>query len=116
MSGRIWWIVAFFALFVFALSFGGMAFMMGSSVGYGGWGMMGYRTGYETGYGWVLVPFFRLFLSFLVVAGLIFFVTGFSPGGKMRHDGSLAIAKERYARGEVTREEYEEIKKTILES
>ena len=116
MSERDWWIFAFFALFVFALSFGGMAAMMGPWMGYGGWGMMGYGTRYETGYGWALAPLFRLFLLLLVGLGLIFLVRGVLPGERVRTDRALVIAKERYAQGEITRKEFEEIKKAILEA
>jgi putative membrane protein len=70
-----------------------------------GWGYMG---------GWGFMMFF-----WLVILGLIFYVIyargrnrdggpGARPGGK-----ALEILKERYARGEISREEFERMKKDI---
>ncbi len=70
-----------------------------------GWGM---------GYGWIF-----MILFWAVVAVVIAYVvraaarTGCRTG---EHEGPLDIAKKRYARGEITREEYEllrdDLKKT----
>ena len=127
-----WWVVAFFALGLFTLSFGGVAFMMSPWMGYGGWNMMGYggwgmmrygttsgvapAVGYGMTFGLVLVALFRLFLLLSIGIGLIFFVRWLTLGGRMRYDRAVEIAKERYAHGEITRKEFEEIRKTVQES
>lgn len=60
--------------------------------------------------------------SWIVFIGLIVFVVTrvarHEPAGPRDHEkkDALEIAKERYARGEITKEEFEEVKKTLLAS
>jgi uncharacterized membrane protein len=85
--------------------------------------MRGLGYGYDMmGGGWVggiLILFFGL----LVIAGIVLVVmwairsssghghqgTGSVPPGAAAHDEAVAIAKRRFASGEVTREQYDEI-------
>ena len=67
--------------------------------GMGGWGM---------GFG----GFFMLLIWALVIVGAVFFVRWFidqSRGGRT----ALQILQERYARGELQREEYEQKKRDL---
>jgi putative membrane protein len=86
--------------------------MYGQGYGYNGYGnMMG---GYG---GWI----FGL-LGLLVLVGIVLLVVWAvrSVGGSAHHhaplppvDDACAIAKTRYAKGEITKEQYEEICKTL---
>jgi len=77
-------------------------------------GMMGY------GYGWM--PFmgmiFWLFVLVLLVAAVMAFLRPGSvtdrPDGSPRRSSGLEILEERYARGEINREEYLQKKQDIL--
>lgn len=78
--------------------------MMGGSGGYGMMGGWGYRMG-----GWSGLP---LVLTALIMAGLVLIgVWAVWAGRKTPHvEGRqpLDTLKERYARGEITREQYEQ--------
>jgi putative membrane protein len=78
----------------------------------GGWGNQGY------GMGWFGGIFMILFWA-VVIAGIIFairYLTTGKVGSEERSAGDpLKILQERYARGEIDTEEYEE-KKKVLES
>lgn len=69
--------------------------------GFGGWNM---------GFGFVfMLLFWGLFI--LGIASLIrWLMTQSSPGKSPRDKTPLEIAQERYARGEIDREEYERMK------
>jgi putative membrane protein len=79
----------------------------------GGW-MMG-----DSGMGWFGMLIMLLFWG-LVIAGIIFFVrwlvqnTGQrSASGNNANSQAIEILKERYARGEITHDEFESMKKDI---
>lgn len=73
------------------------------------------------GYGWGMGTgfLFMLFLWVVIVAGSVLLVRWIiSSGGKKEQSGlsseaPLDILKKRYARGDITREQYEQIKKDI---
>lgn len=51
----------------------------------------------------------------LLIAGLILLAKWLVDQGRMsREDSALDILKKRYARGEITRQEFEEMKRDIL--
>lgn len=85
--------------------------------GYGsGYGMMG---GYGFGYGPVHLIFWVVILIAIIV-GIVFMVRSmtFAGGHHMAHmppkrSAGLDVLEERYARGEINREEYLEKKKDI---
>lgn len=95
--------------------------MMGG--GWGGWGhtpMMGWGGGYGGyGGGWLMM----LFAAVVIVALLVFIFralawTSHPPHHHMQHSGAyspgLHALDERYARGEINREEYQQKKRDIL--
>ncbi len=138
--GHGWWLFAVGVLLLFGLFgpgawlFGGMGGMMGRY-----WGP-GY--GYGPSAGWYM-PFVGLFFIFLVAAGIFLLVRLFSRrdygshaqhldgpmmhgcmGGMHSMDGMdghstaagetpLEIVKKRYARGEITKEEFDTIRRDL---
>ncbi len=77
------------------------------------WGSWGY------GHGWGM-PFFGVgpFLSLVIIAGVIYFffrqdgpLRGRSPGEQ--GDSARDILDRRYARGELTKEQYEQMKRDL---
>lgn len=85
--------------------------MMGYGYGYGpGWGMMG---GYG-GFGMI----FGLAMLIAVIALVVWVVRSAGPAGMhylppSRRSPGLDVLEERYARGEITRDEYLEKKRDI---
>ncbi|MFQ5871435.1 MAG: SHOCT domain-containing protein [Candidatus Geothermarchaeales archaeon] len=75
----------------------------------GGWGMMGFGF-----------PFMTVFMFLVPVAVILFIVwlvressRGYHVEPPSRPRSSLEILKERYARGEITEEQFEKMKKTL---
>lgn len=80
--------------------------------GYGG-GMMG-NYGYGVGYGGM---FFGLLFWILIIVGAFLIIKKLLEQNKTRGEGqmsALEIAKARYAKGEITKEEFEEIKQRLV--
>jgi putative membrane protein len=80
-----------------------------------GWGMMGPGMMGGFGFGWFMPVLMILFWG-LVIWGVVALVRGLS--GPKYYDSSaegsaLEILKRRYARGEVSKREYEEKKKEL---
>jgi putative membrane protein len=75
--------------------------------GYYGWGsgMMG------GGFGWMSIG--MLIFGLLVLAGIFLLFSSYRPHLYGRRDDALMIARERYARGEISQEEYEKIRKNL---
>ena len=82
---------------------------------YDGWGMMGPRMMGGFGFMWLMPVFW------LVILGLIIWaiVAAVGRSGESRGQGSpgtgsaLEILKQRYARGDISKEEYEQKKKDL---
>lgn len=92
---------------------------MGYGYGYGpGWGMMG-NWGYGYGaYGWIHMIIWLVILVAIIV-GVVWLVRSMTvPGGHHlmppRRSSGLDVLEERYARGEISRDEYLEKKRDIL--
>jgi putative membrane protein len=87
-----------------------LAVIFFSFVGHGhmwGWqGGMGY--GYGGGYAWILL---------LVVMGILVYLIlrNVSSGQGSEKESALDILKRRFAKGEITKQEYEEMKQKLLE-
>ncbi len=69
--------------------------------------------GYGMGYGiWGIL---WLIFLILVIIGLILLIRYLWEGGRFkREDSALEILKKKYARGEISKEEFEEKKKDLL--
>ncbi|HKJ00690.1 MAG TPA: SHOCT domain-containing protein [bacterium] len=75
----------------------------------------------DLGYGWMGWLGFGLhgvgmlvFWGLLIWGGIALFrVATRGQGGERREDAALAIVKERYARGELTQEQYTELRKAL---
>jgi putative membrane protein len=67
-----------------------------------GWGM---------GFGW----FFMIFFWILIIFGIVYLVKLLTTDkkGNILQDSPLDILKKRYAKGEITKEEYEKIKSDL---
>jgi putative membrane protein len=77
--------------------------MMGNWDGWGwGWGM---------GFGWIFMILFGALVIFGIVAlaKWLFSASSDASSGK----GPLEVLKQRYARGEITREQYEQMRRDI---
>lgn len=98
--------------------FAGSAAAETSAPGYGPWpGMMGYGW---AGMGWMMLfgGFLWILAIVLVVAALIWFVRSpphlHHPLGRAPGWSALDLLEERYARGEIQRDEYLQKKRDIL--
>jgi putative membrane protein len=82
-----------------------MAGMMGNGPGYG---MMG--GSYMASYGWI----FQLLIILVLIFIVIWLLRGERFGyGVNRDEPPLEIAKRRYAAGEITKKEYEQLKRDL---
>ncbi len=72
----------------------------------------GMMDGYGMGYG---IGIFGLIFSILVIIGLVLLIRYLweSGGAKREQESALEILKKRYARGEISKEEFEEKKKDM---
>jgi putative membrane protein len=70
-----------------------------------GWGM---------GFGWIFMVLFWA----LVILGIVYIVQAISrrPGQSWPEETPLDILKKRYAKGEITKEEFERMKDDLLKS
>lgn len=63
--------------------------------------------------GWAMMLAWLLFLVVLVV-GAVFLVRGLFDRGGRGSSSALGILEDRFARGEIDREEFEERRRTLL--
>ena len=81
-----------------------------------GYGMMGLGMMGGFGWGWFM-PIIMIVFWGLVIWGIVALVRGVSAGStgpSAQTDSALEILKRRYARGEITKQEYEERKKDLV--
>lgn len=59
--------------------------------------------------------FFWLIFLVLIVVAMVYLLRGQAnpPGGSSEHREPIEIARERYAKGEIKKEEFEQIKKDL---
>lgn len=72
--------------------------------GFGGWGM---------GFGFVFMLLFWGLVILGIAALIRWLMTQSTPGHDSRGKTPLEIVQERYARGEIDREEYEQMKRDL---
>ncbi len=77
------------------------------------WGDFGHGMGYGwgMGFGWLFMAIFLILLILCVI-----YLAKLISGPRMRNEKDetpLQILKKRYAKGEITRDEYEAIKKDL---
>lgn len=77
--------------------------MMWDGWGPGGWGM---------GFGWLSMVLFWVLVA-LGAAAAVRWALQRPEGGRTDNRTDLTILRERYARGQIGREEYEQIKKDL---
>lgn len=84
---------------------------------WGGYGFMGgMMGGYYGGWGWM--PIMMIMFWAIIGVGVYLLYRSWTPSRRVEppeasRDNALAIAKVRLAKGEITAEEYEIIKKTL---
>ncbi len=105
-NNLLWIILAvIFVIVVFlSISFMGSGY---SSSGYGGYGMMGGYGGIFGG--WMVIAM----LFWVALISLIFWLVYKLLIGREKED-ALSVLKSRYARGEVTKKQFEEMKKELM--
>ena len=67
-------------------------------------------------YGWGWGFLMMLFWALVIIAVVVLLIRGLSSSQgshKSKDDDSLTIAKNRYAKGEITKKEFEELKKDL---
>ncbi len=76
-----------------------------------GWGFGGFGGGFG-----LLGPLVMILFLGLIVTGVVLLIRYLIPQShpESREDSALEILKRRYARSEISREEYEEKRKTLL--
>ncbi len=77
----------------------------------------GMTYGYHFGMGWMLLGF--VFWVFIIVCAVLLVLWIIGRGGRRKgvedDDSALGILNKRYARGEITKEQYDVMKKDISE-
>jgi len=73
--------------------------------------MMGEYGWYGPGFGWI----FMMLVWVLVIVGVVALIKWLSWSPTQRGETPLAILKARYARGEVSKEEYERMRHELQE-
>lgn len=110
-----WGLTAFLLLF---LAYDGIAFAQQG--GYGGYNMGSGMMG-DWGMGW-FGGIFMIIFWVLIIVGLVFLIKwlvqstkGHSNSGRIESSSrALDILKERYARGEINKQEFDEKKKDLI--
>jgi putative membrane protein len=95
-----------------------IALQWGGSDRYGGYGM---GPGMMGGYGGWFMGIVNIVFWVAVIIGVVYLIKFISSSSKQsphetkKGDSALDILKERYAKGEINREEFEEKKKILIE-
>ena len=92
--------------------------MMGPGMMGGGWGGYGGNYGGGFGTGWLTTLITIVFFG-LIIAAVVVLVRAVTRGAKFqpvsgRADAALEILNNRYAKGEIKKEEYEQKRKDLI--
>ena len=105
--------IAIFLLIVVPAIWGGL-----SGWRTGSWGMMGPGMMGGFGMGWFM-PLFMIIFWGLIIWGIVALIRGLGSSGRVgvatRTGSALEIIKGRYASGEISKQEFEEKKKDLVE-
>ena len=71
------------------------------------------RNGGYEGYGWGFMPLIPLAFLVLLVLGVYYLLKELTRTEPSQGERALELLKERYARGEITREEYLKMKEEL---
>ncbi len=76
------------------------------------WGDYGWGWGMGFGLGWLFMAIFWI----VVILGIVYLVKLISGGAgkEKKEEAALDILKKRYARGEISKEEFDRIKDDII--
>jgi putative membrane protein len=66
--------------------------------------------------GWGWMGFAAILFIILIGVGIYLFLSGYVRPRRVEENRALAITRERYARGEITKEEYDEIYRNLSRS
>lgn len=76
------------------------------------------QYGMMEGYGYGVVGYGMLIFGFifwlLILIGLVLLIKYLWEGGAKKEESALELLKKRYARGEISKEEFEEKKKDLI--
>lgn len=98
--------------------------IVGVLTGWRGWGMMGPGMMGMYGiagwpWGWIIAVGMIIFWG-LVIAGAVFMIRAIARGSggdsSTQHHSALEILKRRYASGEISKQEFEDKKKDLLQN
>lgn len=78
------------------------------------WGNHGWWWGWGMGFGWLFMTIFWV----LVILGIIYLVKkiAVSTKNEEQEETALDILKKRYAKGEITKEEFDRIKDDLMKT
>jgi putative membrane protein len=63
--------------------------------------------------GWGWIGFAAILFIIMIGIGIYLFLSGYARPRRVEENRASAIARERYARGEITKEEYDEIHRNL---
>lgn len=78
------------------------------------WGNHGWWWGWGMGFGWIFVLLFWV----LIILGIVYLIRTMGGSAKKVNQGETAldILKKRYAKGEITKEEFDRIKDDLMKT
>ena len=76
--------------------------------------MQYYPHGSYHGYGWYSYGWVYAVIGVIILLAILYLVFRRPETQEKRDDRALQILKERYAKGEITKEEFEEMKKELI--
>jgi putative membrane protein len=68
------------------------------------------------GWGWGWMGLAAILFIILIGIGIYLFLSGYVRSRRVEENRAISIARERYARGEITKEEYDEIYRNLSRS